>query len=287
MYREAMLKMAATNHKRTMRANNRMDNAANYVTLAIKDYSRAIHIRPSNYLLFLYRGKMLLKQGKVEEATADFHTAFDLNSSIAQTFIQRTLILSFQRKYRQIIEEYEERKREYKIVTDEPALLLLVAKARIRDGDFIGALQDLTIASGQSRDDPQISLQKGICFEYLKNWQEASEEFSKCLQAMPTFTKAYYHRGICKLAVEDDTGLEDLDKAIELEPKYFDVYITRAAFYESKNNYFKAIADCDEALKIEPVSIRAHILRGSCRTKLGHFQMAATDFSKAISIDKV
>lgn len=59
-----------------------------YAYLAIKDYSRAIHIRPSNYVLFLYRGRMLLSQGKVPEATKDFHAAFDLNSGIAQTFIQ-------------------------------------------------------------------------------------------------------------------------------------------------------------------------------------------------------
>jgi tetratricopeptide (TPR) repeat protein len=285
MYREAMLRLANTNMKRTIRT-TRMDHAAHYVGLAVKEYTRAIHIRPSNYILFLYRGKMLLKQGKVDEATADFHTAFDLNASIAQTFIQRALILSFQRKHKQIIEEYDERKKRLNLTTDDPGLLLLVAKARIRDGDFEGALHDLIIAGDQAQNDPQISLQKGICHEYLKNWYEASLEFSKCLEQIPTFSKAYYHRGICKLAEGDESGEEDLNKAIELEPKYFDAYITRAAFFESKGLFGKAIQDCDEALKIEPISIRAHILRGSCKCKLGLFPLAASDFSKAVSIDR-
>jgi Tfp pilus assembly protein PilF len=104
---------------------------------------------------------------------------------------------------------------------------------------------------------------------------------------MPTFSKAYYHRGICKLAEHDLTGERDLDKAIQLEPKYFDAYISRASLYVSRSLFSKGILDCGEALKIEPTSIRAHILRGSCKSQLKEYASAAADFSKAISIDKV
>ena len=188
LYRQALLQQANVNTKRKFRVTTKLDTATNYAMMAIKDYSRAIHLRPSNYLLFLYRGRMLLKQGKVEEATVDFHAAFDLNSSIAQTFMQRALILSFQRKYKQIIEEYDERKANQQQVRD-PALLLLVAKARIRYGDFEGALADLNSVSDQARVDHQISLQKGICYEHLKNWSMASAEFSNCIIQTPNFSK--------------------------------------------------------------------------------------------------
>jgi tetratricopeptide (TPR) repeat protein len=90
---------------------------------AIREYSRAIHLFPTKYLLYLHRGSLLLKQGKMSEATSDFHAAFDLNASIAETFIQRALILSFQRKYQQIIQEFEDRRRQRKV--EDPALLIL------------------------------------------------------------------------------------------------------------------------------------------------------------------
>ncbi|KAI8896697.1 hypothetical protein BC833DRAFT_596500 [Globomyces pollinis-pini] len=282
IYRETLLQLA--NVKRVTRA-NKMDAANQYVILAIKDYSRAIHLRPSNYLLFLYRGRMLLKLGKVVESTLDFHAAFDLNSNIAQTFVQRTLILSFQRKYKQIIDEFDERKKRFKYV-DDPALLLIVAKARIRYGDFQGALADLMSAGDQAKDDPQISLQKGICHERLKHWSSASLEFSKCISQMPTFSKAYYHRGLCKIAEGDASGEEDFNVAIQLDPKFFDAYLTRASFNHSNGRFGKAIEDCDEALYIEPTSIAAHILRGTCKSKLDQQTHAILDFSKAISIDK-
>lgn len=37
-----------------------------------------------------------------------------------------------------IIDEYDARKKKFNLVTDEPALLLLVAKARMQDGDYTG-----------------------------------------------------------------------------------------------------------------------------------------------------
>lgn len=67
----------------------------NYAANAIKEYCRAIHLYPTNYLLYLHRGSLLMKQGKMAEATTDFHAAFDLNASIAQTFIQ---VMSFYNK---------------------------------------------------------------------------------------------------------------------------------------------------------------------------------------------
>lgn len=84
MYRDNMWKTVNSKKIRS----KKMDLATKYAIFATEDYSRAIHIRPSNYLPYLYRGRILLKQGRVEEATVDFHAAFDLNKSIAHTFIQ-------------------------------------------------------------------------------------------------------------------------------------------------------------------------------------------------------
>lgn len=113
------------------------DTALSYAKLAIRDYCRAIHLRPSKYLLYLYRGRILLKQLKIDDATTDFQAAFNINSNIAQTFVQRALILSFQQKHQQIIAEYDLRKENGENMTDV-MLILLVAKAKVRYGDYIG-----------------------------------------------------------------------------------------------------------------------------------------------------
>ncbi|KAH9251261.1 hypothetical protein BASA81_010883 [Batrachochytrium salamandrivorans] len=251
---------------------------------AIKDYNRAIHLCPNNFLLFLYRGRLLLKQGFMTEAAMDFHAAFDLNSNIAQTFIQRALVLCFQRKYKQVIDEFEEHKKTQMV--DDSALLLLISKARIRCGDFKGALHDLTNALDFSQNDPQTFLLRGICFEHLSDWSAASLEFSKCIAFMPTYSKAYYHRGLCKLYEGNDSGVIDLDMAIKYNKKFFEAFLTRASYYHSKAMYVQGIEDCNEAIKLEPTSIKSHLLRGASKCKLNQYALAILDFTKAIGIDK-
>ena len=287
LYSDTLAEIVEMNVKggKSSRHGYRLEIASRYVDRAIKDYTRAIHISPSSYLLFLYRGRMLLKQGLMTEATMDFHAAFDLNSSIAQTFIQRALVLCFQRKYKQVIEEYELQKKKKKRIED-PALLLLIAKARISCGDYREALIDLKTAVEYTRRDPQIYLQRGICYENLQEWQPAIVEFSRCIVLMPAFAKAHYHRGLCKLYFGDDTGLTDLNSAVSLDEKFFEAYLTRASYYHSIGMYTNSIEDCNEALKLEPTSIRSHLLRGACKCKLNQFGLAITDFSKVINIDK-
>ncbi|KAJ3197230.1 cytochrome c oxidase subunit 1 [Irineochytrium annulatum] len=158
-----------------------------FIDKAIRDYSKAIHLCPSDYLLYLYRGKLLLKQGRMKESTYDFHSAFELNASIAQTFVQRALVLSFQRKYTQIIQEFNQRSKIENI--DDPALYMLIAKARVKCNDNEGAIRDLTKALEYNKKDPQIYLQKGICYENLKDWTNAAAEFTKCIALNPSYAK--------------------------------------------------------------------------------------------------
>ncbi|KAJ3299237.1 cytochrome c oxidase subunit 1 [Borealophlyctis nickersoniae] len=268
--------------KRSRRARGAANLA--HVDRAIMDYGRAIHLCPSNYLLYLYRGRLLLRQGRMKEATYHFHAAFELNSEIAQTFVQRALVLSFQRKYHQIITEFNQRSRLE--ANDDPALFMLVAKARVKCGDNLGALKDLDRALELSKKDPQIYLQRGICYENLKDWANACREFTSCINLTPLFAKAYYHRGLCKLHEGNSKGIADMDKALKLDPTFFEAYLTRASYNHAKGNYVEGIDDCNEALKLEPTSIRAQLLRGACKCRLHQYGLALADFTKAITLDK-
>lgn len=205
------------------------------------------------------------------------------------------MILSFQRRYQQIIQEFEEKRKSRKI--DDPALLILVAKARIRCEDYSGALEELnSVIDLGVRNDPQIYLQRGICYENLEKWDAASAEFSQCITLIPTYAKAYYHRGLCKLYTGDisGSGVRDLDVSIEFDPKFFDAFITRATYCHSQGNaklkveqYPTSIEDCNSALMLEPTSVRALLLRGASKCKLNQYSRSILDFTKATSLDRV
>ena len=61
MYSEsvATLNMDSTEPKES----HKRDISENYALKSIQDYSRAIHSFPANYVLYLYRGRILLRIG--------------------------------------------------------------------------------------------------------------------------------------------------------------------------------------------------------------------------------
>ncbi|KAL7749136.1 hypothetical protein RI367_005541 [Sorochytrium milnesiophthora] len=256
----------------------------NFLQRAIREYSRAIRLYPRNYALYLYRGRLLLKQNKTDLAMHDFHTAFEINSGIAQTFLQRALILSFQGRYNQVIEEYEKMRSEG-IVFDS-GTLVLIAKAKMKCQDAKGALEVLSDSSLKNEKEPQLYLNRGLCLQALKEFNKACVEFSKCITLSPKFSKAWYCRGMCKLQFGDMTGVQDIDQAIRYDPKYLEAYLSRASHYDKTGEYAQGIEDCNTAIRLEPTSIRAFLTRGSLKCKLHQFGLAISDFTAAAELDK-
>jgi hypothetical protein len=62
MYNEALAR-EARNEEKKMKQRARTSSHNTFIQKATRDYSRVIHMYPGNYLLYLYRGRLLLKQG--------------------------------------------------------------------------------------------------------------------------------------------------------------------------------------------------------------------------------
>ncbi|KNE63498.1 hypothetical protein AMAG_08620 [Allomyces macrogynus ATCC 38327] len=254
-----------------------------FLERATREYSRAIRMFPRDYIMYLYRGRLLLRQKKTGLAMHDFHTAFELNSGIAQTFLQRSLILSFQGKYHQIIQEF--RDQQQLGARFDANLIVLVAKAKMRTGDPEGALTVLSEPGLAA--EPQIHLHKGLCYQTLHRYAHAGAEFTKCLDLAPKFAKAYYHRGLCRLAANDAAGgLEDINEAVRQDPKMFEAYLTRAAHFARLEQFADGIEDCATAIRLEPASVRGYLQRGLLRCRLGQHAAAVADFTRVTEIDR-
>ena len=73
-------------------------------------------------------------------------------------------------------------------ITD-PGLYIIVATAKMKCGDYEGALMDLGSALRLSEKNPNIHLLKGICYKNLNMWSLASVSFSKSILYGPKFAK--------------------------------------------------------------------------------------------------
>ena len=111
-----------------------------------------------------------------------------------------------------------------------------------------------------------------------------------------SFLQAYFECGIVKLRAGNSKGVLDLNRALAINPQFFQVlqicivsvfcsstlisclffyllkspshsslalqaYLARAAHFGKSGRYAKAILNCNEAIKLVPKSVRAYLCR--------------------------
>ncbi len=83
------------------------------------------------------------------------------------------------------------------------------------------------------------------CAKYhLGKYQDAIEDLDKAIELDPKLKNAYYGRGDVKYALGNfQDAIEDYNKAIELMPDYAKAYYGRGATNLDLHNYIKAIKD--------------------------------------------
>ncbi len=83
----------------------------------------------------------------------------------------------------------------------------------------------------------------GVDYRREGNMQKAIEAWTQALHIDPTNTHAYYDRGITKAEIEDYIGaIEDLERVIHLNPKYFNAYRQRLKIYQDYQNVTQSIS---------------------------------------------
>jgi tetratricopeptide (TPR) repeat protein len=75
-----------------------------------------------------------------------------------------------------------------------------------------------------------------------KKWKEAVGAFTQCVSIMPQYAYAYYMRGSC-YTLMSEKSIDDFDKALTLQPTYYDALYARASQYQSLDKYRDAISD--------------------------------------------
>ncbi|XP_023933182.1 tetratricopeptide repeat protein 6-like [Lingula anatina] len=98
-------------------------------------------------------------------------------------------------------------------------------------------------------------------------------------------SSAFYQRGLSRIRLKQGKGIQDFNRALALDPKIFQVYLSRAAYYGLRGQYSKAILNCNEAIKLQPNSVRAYLFRGALKYHIKAYQLAIRDLTKATSID--
>jgi putative PEP-CTERM system TPR-repeat lipoprotein len=115
--------------------------------------------------------------------------------------------------------------------------------------------------------------------------KSAQEMFNKASDLAPDNATIIAQLGILKLANTDKSGVNELKKAIKLDPNFKGANIALAMNYLKEDNITEAERIADEWLKVNPKNAAAIILRGNIAVKSKNTEDAIKYFNQALVLD--
>jgi tetratricopeptide (TPR) repeat protein len=157
-------------------------------------------------------------------------------------------------------------------------------------------LEELKTSTFQQETGQSISALISYLVGFIKylngNYEVAITHFDKALENLQGTTQSiqdessilYYRASANHLINKNELAIQDLDKAIAINPRLEAAYISRGSAYFELNQMDKAIQDYDKALEINPQSAIAYNNRGIVYKKFGNAGAALQDFEEAIRL---
>ena len=164
---------------------------------------------------------------------------------------------------------------------------LNIAYNAFENGDFNGAIENLTKAIEINPEYAEAYNNRGNAKKNLLKYQEAIADYNKAIEINPKDAVAYYNRGNTKYALYwYQEAIADYDKAIEFNLKYADAYFNRGNIKGKLFNYHGAIEDFTKAIEFKHNFTVAYGNRGVAKFYLLDYTGAIEDYNKFIEIDK-
>lgn len=114
----------------------------------------------------------------------------------------------------------------------------------------------------------------------------ALEDLNRAIELNPNFAKAYMNRGsLYGLLERWDDALLDFNRAIELDPKLVPSYVYRGYIFGFRTEFESALQDLDQAVSLDEQNSTTYYIRATVYQKQKQWDNALQDINRAIEID--
>ncbi|MDB5973399.1 MAG: hypothetical protein JWR07_159 [Nevskia sp.] len=162
------------------------------------------------------------------------------------------------------------------------------AQAHAQKQEFDAALRDFGRAIDNFPGESWLYQARAEMQAGRKAYPEALADLGRAIELAAEKDRAaiYFNRGETYLGAGDvDHALDDLTRAIMLDPKLENANLERAEVYLGKGDSAGAMPDLDRAIQLNPHSSRAYTARCWARTTLQRGKAALADCDAAIDAD--
>ncbi len=283
---------------------------------AIEDFSCAVRLNPQALVALQNRAIAYERKGLAAEAIADLTKAVELNAENADVFYQRGVAyvnLAGDQNYDNAIGDFD---RVIALAPDLHHAYNYRGLCYYNKGDYDRTVQDSDKSIELKTDNDFAYLNRARAFAKKRDFDKAFRDFDRVVELSPDEATAYFERaeayyevGKYDQAVRDftesirlgfselylcyhnravsyrdwrvyDKAVEDFSKAIELNPNFFDSYLSRGAVYAKQKNDYGAIKDFSKAIELNPHSLQAYQNRAIVYERNGSAAEAEADCRK-------
>ncbi|WP_051408851.1 tetratricopeptide repeat protein [Syntrophorhabdus aromaticivorans] len=125
-----------------------------------------------------------------------------------------------------------------------------------------------------------------LTWKQVSYWRSSITLYNHTLAITKRNGAIYMNRGTAYLVLGDyRAAIEDLGRAIEIDPKFAPAYLNRSTAYGVMGDHARAVADLNKALEINPQYALAYRNRGITYEIMGDYARAMADFTKAARLD--
>lgn len=127
----------------------------------------------------------------------------------------------------------------------------------------------------------------GLTYSRTKVWKDSFSLWSDTIEKYPESEVAWFNRGSEKNNLKQyNEALKDLNKAIELNPNYYDARKSRGMVLNNLGKFNDAILDLEHCLKINPNDAYTNMSLGISHSYLDKNDEALKYFNKALELEK-
>ncbi|HUK99222.1 MAG TPA: tetratricopeptide repeat protein [Nitrospirota bacterium] len=127
---------------------------------------------------------------------------------------------------------------------------------------------------------------RGVAYENKGLFKKAIEDLDRAIILNPYYYLAYNNRGAVLGTIgQYDSALRDFTVAIAMNPLYYEAYKNRATTFEKMGQFKKALDDYNKAVTLNPSFEEAFYYMGVLYCKMGSYNEAIQTLTKSIALN--
>lgn len=252
--------------------------------LSIQYFNQVIDAKPTMAQPYLYRAIAKLNLDDLPGAEADASQALKYNRFLTDAWEVRGVARQNMGHNEEAIADYDEA---LKLLPRNRQMMFNRAIAMTETSDTIGASKAFDELLRYFPNFGNGYLGRAKVKLAMSDTIAAKADIEKALSINPNAINGYLLRAGIAIDSNKDyaQALEDMDKAIKLEPHQTGLYINRAFLRYKLDDYFGAMADYDYALMLEPLNPMALFNRSLLEMEVNENDKALTDLTKILELD--